>query len=50
MEVITKEKDKCEKFFIDWFKDIFNIEDEKEIKSIIIYSKNEQIYELNFKE
>ena len=37
MEVISSEKDKCEKFIIDWFKDIFNIEDE-EIKSVIIYT------------
>ena len=47
MEVITKEKDKCEKIFIDWFKDIFNIEDE--IKSVIIYSKYRRIYEVSFK-
>ena len=50
MEVISKEKDKCEKFFIDWIKDIFNIEDdEEEIKSVIIYTNYGSIYELNFK-
>ena len=47
MEVISKEKDKCEKIIIDWFKDIFNIEDE-EIKSVIIYTNYGQIYEVSF--
>ena len=50
MEVISNEKDKCEKFIIDWFKDIFNIEDEEEIKSVIIYSNYERIYEISFKD
>ena len=50
MEVISNEKDKCEKFIIDWFKDIFNIEDEEEIKSVVIYSNNEKIYEISFKD
>ena len=50
MEVISKEKDKCEKFFIDWFKDIFNIEDEEEIKSVIIYSNYGKIFEVSFKD
>ena len=51
MEVISNEKDKCEKFFIDWFKDIFNIEDdEEEIKSVIIYSNYGRIYEISFKD
>ena len=47
MEVITKVLDKCEKKIIDWFKKIFNIEDE-EIKSVIIYTNYEQIYEVHF--
>ena len=47
MEVITKVLDKCEKKVIDWFKKIFNIEDE-EIKSIIIYTNYGQIYEVHF--
>ena len=47
MEVISSEKDKCEKFIIDWFKDIFNIEDE-EIKSVIIYTNYGKIYEVSF--
>ena len=38
MEVISKVQDNCEKKIIDWFKEIFNIEDEEEIKSVIIYS------------
>ena len=50
MEVISNEKDKCEKFFIDWFKDIFNIEDDEEIKSVIIYSNYGRIYEISFKD
>ena len=32
MEVISKVQDNCEKKIIDWFKEIFNIEDEEEIK------------------
>ena len=48
MDVISNEKDKCEKFIIDWFKDIFNIEDEEEIKSVIIYSNYGRIYEVSF--
>ena len=47
MEVISSEKNKCEKFIIDWFKDIFNIEDE-EIKSVIIYTNYGKIYEVSF--
>ena len=47
MEVISSEKDKCEKIIIDWFKDIFNIEDE-EIKSVIIYTNYGKIYEVSF--
>ena len=50
MEVISNEKDKCEKYIIDWFKDIFNIEDEEEIKSVIIYSHYGRIYEISFKD
>ena len=51
MEVISNEKDKCEKYIIDWFKDIFNIEDEEEeIKSVIIYSNYGRIYEISFKD
>ena len=38
MEVISKVQDNCEKKIIDWFKEIFNIEDKEEIKSVIIYS------------
>ena len=49
MEVISKVQDKCEEIIIDWFKKIFNIED-KEIKSVIIYSNNERIYEISFNE
>ena len=49
MEVISNEKDKYEKFIIDWFKDIFNIEDEEEIKSVIFYSNYGRIYEVSFK-
>ena len=48
MEVVSKDQDKCEEIIIDWFKEIFNIEDEKEIKSVIFYSDNEKIYEINF--
>ena len=49
MEVISNERDKCEKFIIDWFKDIFNIEDEdEEIKSVIIYTNYGKIYEVSF--
>ena len=47
MEVISKVINKCEKIIIDWFKDIFNIEDE-EIKSVIIYTNYGQIYEVHF--
>ena len=47
MEVISSEKDECEKIIIDWFKDIFNIEDE-EIKSVIIYTNYGKIYEVSF--
>ena len=47
MEVITKVLDKCEKKNVDWFKNIFNIEDE-EIKSVIIYTNYGQIYEVHF--
>ena len=47
MEVISKVQDKCEKKIVDWFKKIFNIEDE-EIKSIIIYTNYGQIYEVHF--
>ena len=47
MEVISKVQDKCEKKVVDWFKKIFNIEDE-EIKSIIIYTNYGQIYEVHF--
>ena len=32
MEVISKVQDKCEKFIIDWFKKIFNIEIKKKLK------------------
>ena len=49
MEVITKVLDKCEKKIVDWFKKIFNIEDE-EIKSIIIYTNYGQIYEVHFED
>ena len=47
MEVMTKVLDKCENKIIDWFKKIFNIEDE-EIKSVIIYTNYGQIYEVHF--
>ena len=47
MEVITKVLDKCEKKIVDWFKKIFNTEDE-EIKSVIIYTNYGQIYEVHF--
>ena len=47
MEVISKVLDKCEKKIIDWFKNIFNIEDE-EIKSVIIYTNYGRIYEVHF--
>ena len=50
MEVISKVQDKCDKIIKEWFKKIFNIEDEEEIKDIIIYSNNEKIYEISFKE
>ena len=51
MEVISSEKqEECEEFIKDWFKKIFNIKYEVEIKSVIIYSKNEKIYEINFKD
>ena len=49
MEVISKVQDNCEKEFKDWIKKIFNIEDE-EIKSVIIYSNNEKIYEISCKD
>ena len=49
MEVITKILDKCEKKIVDWFKKIFNIEDE-EIKSVIIYTNYGQIYEVHFED
>ena len=50
MEVISKVQDNCEKKFKDWIKKIFNIEDEEEIKGVIIYSNNEKIYEISFKD
>ena len=50
MEVISKVQDKCEEIIIDWFKEIFNIEDKEEIKSVIIYSNNERICEISFNE
>ena len=50
MEVISKVQDNCEKEFKDWIKKIFNIEDKEEIKSVIIYSNNEKIYEISFKD
>ena len=50
MEVISKVQDKCEEIIIDWFKEIFNIEDKEEIKSVIIYSNNEKIYGISFKD
>ena len=50
MEVISKVQDKCEEIIKDWFKKIFNIEDKEEIKSVIIYSNNERIYEISFKD
>ena len=50
MEVISKVQDNCEKEFKDWIKKIFNIEDEEEIESVIIYSNNEKIYEICFKD
>ena len=60
MEVISKECEKCEKgkkceeckecekFLKEWFKEIFNTEEE--IKDVIIYSHNEKIYEISFNE
>ena len=50
MEVISKVQDKYEEIIIDWCKKIFNIEDKEEIKSVIIYSNNERIYEISFNE
>ena len=50
MEVISKVQDKCEEIIKDWFKKIFNVEDKEEIKSVIIYSNNERIYEISFKD
>ena len=49
MEVISKVQDKCDEIIKEWFKKIFNIEGE-DIKDIIIYSNNEKIYEISFKE
>ena len=49
MEVITREKDKCEKVIIDWFKEIFNVEDE-EITNVIIYTNYGKIYEVSFED
>ena len=49
MEVISKVLDKCEENIKKWFK-IFNIKDEEEIESVIIYSNNKKIYEISFKE
>ena len=48
MEVITKEKDKCDESINKYFNNIFNIEDIEEIKSIIIYYENGQICEVHF--
>ena len=48
MEVISKEKDKCEELIVDWFKDIFNILDTEKINSVIIYTNSGQIYEISF--
>ena len=50
MEVISKVQDKCDEIIKEWFNKIFNIEDEEEIKDIIIYSSNGKIYEISFKE
>ena len=50
MEGISKVQDKCEEIIKDWFKKIFNIEHKEEIKSVIIYSNNERIYEISFKD
>ena len=50
MEVISKVLDKCEENIKKWFKKIFNIKDEEEIESVIIYSNNKKIYEISFKE
>ena len=50
MEVISKVQDKCDEIIKEWFKKIFNIEDEEEIESVIIYSNNKKIYEISFKE
>ena len=45
MQVKSKEKDIYEKNY-DWFKEIFNIEDdEEEIEKIIIYTKKDK-YEI----
>ena len=50
MQVMSNEKDKYEKFF-DWFKDIFNIEDdEEEIEKVIIYTNNKNRYVLQFED
>ena len=43
MKVITKEKDKCKKIFIDWFKDISNIKEN--VKNIKIYSDSKEIFD-----
>ena len=50
MKVISKVKDKCEKEFIDWFKDLFNIIGEEEIESVIIYTKSGKIFEVSFED
>ena len=50
MQVMSNEKDKYEKFY-DWFKEIFDIEDdEEEIERVIIYSNNGNKYIIIFKD
>ena len=50
MQVKSKEKDIYEKFY-DWFKEIFDIEDdEEEIEKVIIYTNNKNRYVLQFED
>ena len=50
MHVKSKEKDIYEKFY-DWFKEIFDIEDdEEEIEKVIIYTNNKNRYVLQFED
>ena len=49
MHVKSKEKDIYEKFY-DWFKEIFDIEDdEEEIEKVIIYTNKKKYMNYNLK-